>query len=107
MNFILDAQSGVDLAFGGEVVLVGVGTVFAVLGIIWACLTVFKIVFYDAQHKKSADTVADVKAVVEEKAAVTASNNDDEIIAVIAAAIAAAESESSGLKFRVVSFRRK
>jgi hypothetical protein len=31
---------------------------------------------------------------------------DEEIVAVIAAAIAMAESESNGLKFRVVSFRR-
>ena len=33
--------------------------------------------------------------------------SDDEIVAVIAAAIAMAESENSGLKFRVVSFKRK
>lgn len=32
--------------------------------------------------------------------------NNDEIVAVIAAAIATAESENSGLKFRVVSFKR-
>ncbi len=31
---------------------------------------------------------------------------DEEIVAVIAAAVAMAESESNGLKFRVVSFRR-
>ena len=31
---------------------------------------------------------------------------DEEIVAVIAAAIAMAESESNGLKFKVVSFRR-
>ena len=33
--------------------------------------------------------------------------NDQEIVAVIAAAIAMAESEENGIKFRVVSFRRK
>lgn len=48
----------------------------------------------------------------DEVADVTPKNNvddnglDEEIVAVIAAAIAMAESESSGLKFRVVSFRR-
>jgi Na+-transporting methylmalonyl-CoA/oxaloacetate decarboxylase gamma subunit len=48
----------------------------------------------------------------EEVADVVSANNensaslDEEIVAVIAAAIAMAESESNGLKFRVVSFRR-
>ena len=42
---------------------------------------------------------------VVEPVAVTA-NNDEEIVAVIAAAIAMAESESNGIKFKVVSFRR-
>ena len=43
----------------------------------------------------------------EESAPIVATSNDDEVIAVIAAAIAAAESECTGAKFRVVSFRRK
>lgn len=48
----------------------------------------------------------------EEVADVVPANNennaslDEEIVAVIAAAIAMAESESNGLKFKVVSFRR-
>ena len=94
--------------FGGQIVLIGMVTVFAVLGLLFACLTVFKIVFHDMPSRKKekvlqkevVDDVAD-----EDTYSVT---DDSEIIAVIAAAIAAAESESdNGTKFRVVSFRRK
>ena len=55
-------------------------------------------------ENKSEDIASDT-AVVEEGVNAVA-NNDEEIIAVIAAAIAMAESESNGLKFKVVSFRR-
>lgn len=106
MNNLLDSGLGSTIAFGGEVVLVGMLTVFAVLGIIWLCLTIFRVVFYDLPNKKSDDAVAEVKAAPVVAAVEQVETDDDEIIAVIAAAIAAAESESNGLKFRVVSFRR-
>ena len=105
MNFLLEMDGNL-LAFGGEVVLVGIGTVFAVLGIIWACLTLFRVVFYDIPNKRANAETEEVKPVVETAAVNVAPDNDDEIIAVIAAAIAAAESENTGLKFKVVSFRR-
>jgi sodium pump decarboxylase gamma subunit len=105
MNFLLEMDGNL-LAFGGEVVLVGIGTVFAVLGIIWACLTLFRVVFYDIPNKRANADKEEVKPVVETAAVNVAPDNDDEIIAVIAAAIAAAESENTGLKFKVVSFRR-
>ena len=38
---------------------------------------------------------------------VATTNTDEEIVAVITAAIAMAESESGGIKFRVVSFKRR
>ncbi len=95
---------GDALLFGGSMVLIGMATVFAVLIIIWICLTLFKLVFHDLPEKKrKAATVAPVAPVAVQP---TYSQND-EIVAVIAAAIAIAESESDGLKFRVVSFRRK
>ena len=106
MNYLLDSGLGSTIAFGGEVVLVGMLTVFSVLGIIWLCLTVFRVVFYDLPNKKSSNAVAEVKAAPVVAAVEQVETNDDEIIAVIAAAIAAAESENNGLKFRVVSFRR-
>ena len=96
------------LVFGGQMVLIGMSVIFAVLSLLWLCLYIFKVFFHDIPSKKKADKAA--KTVVEVapvKQAVAARNDDDEIVAVIAAAIAAAESENAGLKFRVVSFRRK
>ena len=90
--------------FGGAMVLIGVATVFAVLIIIWICLSLFKLVFHDLPQKRKSAPVAPAAPVVVQQP--TQSRND-EIIAVIAAAIAMAESECDGLKFRVVSFRRK
>ena len=98
------------LLYGGQMLLIGMATVFSVLVLLWGCLVVFKIVFHDLPAKRSeADNgsskfVAPTPVVAEP---VAASSNNDEIVAAIAAAIAAAESESSGLKFKVVSFRRK
>ena len=109
MNFLLNVEStyGENLIFGGQVVLIGIATVFAVLGLLWACLTVFKIVFHDMANNKTAKVVPDTAVTEEVAAPVVYNGNDDEIIAAIAAAIAMAESEVGGAKFRVVSFRRK
>lgn len=96
------------LAFGGQMVLIGMSVIFAVLSLLWLCLYVFKVFFHDIPAKKKAAKVS--KTVVEiapVKQVAVEQNDDDEIVAVIAAAIAAAESENAGLKFRVVSFRRK
>lgn len=90
------------LLLGLQVVGIGIATVFAVLILIWGILTLFKFFFGASPKKVVKDT-----PVVEEIASPTRVASNDEIIAVIAAAIAAAESECSGAKFRVVSFRRK
>ena len=110
MSFLLEIQPNQPLkfldalAYGGQTVLIGMATVFAVLSIIMLALLLFKLFFYDMPAKKAAEAIASEP---EEVAPIVAMSNDDEIIAVIAAAIAAAESESNGAKFRVVSFRRK
>ena len=91
------------LSFGGMMVLVGMGAVFAVLTIIWLALTIFSAVFKgisEGKQKKALETEPTPEPVV------ATTNTDEEIVAVIAAAIAMAESESDGIKFRVVSFRR-
>ena len=106
MNFLLDSNLGENLKLGGEVVLVGVMTVFAVLGIIWAFLMVFKLVFSDMKQGARKIPV-ESKPAPEVVAPVVTSGDEEEIIAVLAAAIAAAETEYVGLKFRVVSYRRK
>ena len=84
--------------------LIGMLAVFAVLGIIYAVLTVFKLVF-TAQKTPAVQQKSEAAPVA---APVVTTSNDAEIVAVIAAAIAMAEAESgNGEKFRVVSFRRK
>lgn len=93
------------LLFGGAMLLIGIATVFAVLGALWACLAVFKLVFHDLPSRKRSKPEKVVTETVKET--VIAAPTEGEIVAVIAAAIAMAEAESSGLKFKVVSFRRK
>jgi len=92
--------------FGGSMVLIGMLAVFAVLIILWGCLVLFKIAFHDIPAKKANGEVTEV-APAAEPVLVNTVSSDDEIIAVIAAAVAMAESESAGLKFKVVSFKRK
>ena len=94
------------LSSGGMVFLTGMLTVFAVLGILWLALLVFKFFFHDLsggmkKTKKEKAVVAPADEVVE-------STDEKELIAVITAAIAMAESEcGSNKNFRVVSFKRK
>ena len=99
---------GEKLAYGGKMMLVGMGIVFAVIISLFICLLIFKLVCQkltqgsDTQSKPSA--VEPSPAVVSAPASQAA--QDEEIVAVIAAAIAAASSEMPDKKFRVVSFKR-
>ena len=96
---------GEALGFGGQMILLGVGAVFAVLGIIWAILTIFKMVFTNVDKKEKPVKAKEENVV---SAPALSYTTDAEIVAVIAAAIAMAEAESgNNLKFRVVSFKRK
>ena len=94
---------GSALAFGGAMLLIGMLTVFSVLALLFICLTIFKSVFSGVKDKPASVAPAVSAAPV----AQATTSSDDEIVAVIAAAIAMAESENSGIKFRVVSFKRK
>ena len=97
---------GEKLVYGGQMLLIGLATVFAVLVLLMICLFIFKAVFHDIpKARQNAPVTAKSVEVVEPTHVVK--DNSEEIVAVIAAAIAAAESESSGLKFKVVSFKRK
>ena len=93
------------LEFGGMMIALGMGTVFSVLIILWFALVIFKFAFHDLPSKRKAKSVA--PAVAPEPVIPVTNNTNDEIVAAIAAAIAMAESESDGVKFRVVSFRRR
>ena len=115
MNFLLEiteenyTQKIIDVfglpetaLFGLQIVLVGMLTVFAVLLLIMIALKLFELVFSKAPKEKKVE-----EPVASAPVPVSVPTADEEIVAVIAAAIAMAEAESGGLKFRVVSFRRK
>ena len=94
-----------SLEFGGQMLLLGMGAVFAVLTTIFLLLTLFKVVFTRIKVSEKKSAPAPVVAPAPVAQTVT---SDDEIVAVIAAAIAMAESEcGDNVKFRVVSFKRK
>ncbi len=99
------AQLGNALLFGASMLLIGMVTVFAVLCILWLFLYFFKLLFHELPAKRAAKKAAPVITTVDKESEETATD-DGEIVAVIAAAIAMAESEHSGMKFRVVSFRK-
>lgn len=93
------------LSYGGTMLLIGILTVFSVLLIIMISLFAFKYFFHDLA-KKSNTTQKPEKIEIPESV-YASSSQDEEIVAAIAAAIAMAESESDGIKFRVVSFKRR
>ena len=93
------------LSYGGTMLLIGMLTVFAVLIVIMISLFAFKYFFHDMAKKNTPKKVVEAPAMQEP--VYVAPNQDGEIIAAIAAAIAMAESESDGIKFRVVSFKRR
>lgn len=101
------SQLGDALIYGGTMLLIGMATVFAVLCLLWGCLTVFKIVFHDLLEKRAHSEANEISEPAPVVSAPVTSSADEEIVAVIAAAIAMAESESGDLKFKVVSFNRK
>ncbi|MBP3583459.1 MAG: OadG family protein [Clostridia bacterium] len=97
---------GDKLIFGGSMLLIGMATVFAVLALLMACLYLFQVVFHGTGKKEKCAPKEDAVAAPTLPTAPVMSR-EEEIVAVIAAAIAMAESEGSGMKFRVVSFKRK
>ena len=96
---------GEAFIFGGAILIIGMLTIFSVLCILWLFLAAFKVVFHD-MPKKRAEKKTLAPVVEAETASESKSIDDGELIAVISAAIAMAENDSSGAKFRVVSFKR-
>ena len=105
------AFSAERLALAGQMTLLGMGMVFAVLAILWAVLTVFKLIFAKPEPKKKAEPAPRSEPVViPEPVAVEEQADDGELIAILTAAIVAYEAscgnEVAPGGFRVVSFRR-
>ncbi len=106
-------------SYAGQMTLLGMGMVFAVLGVLWLVLTVFKLVFVGRSKKEDVSSRTEepktprkvVKPKVNpvtEQISQPSVQSDEEIAAVITAAIAAymAEQGVSADGFRVVSFKR-
>ncbi len=109
---------GERLTYGLQMTGIGLLTIFAVLGIIYLTMLLFRLAFYDIPNRRkqsgkaeAASAPAPVTA-APAPAAPTAPAQDDAIIAVLTAAVAAiladeaAANGTAPLPFRVVSFRR-
>ena len=100
--------------YAGEMTLLGMGMVFAVLAILWGVLSIFKVVFAGKtpKVKKEAPKAAVAQPSDESKTVVAATvqavqADDAAMIAVLTAAIAAYRTEEGADgAFRVVSFKR-
>ena len=99
------------LSIGGQVTLLGMGTVFAVLIVLWGMVELLHLILVGPAKKPKVikvveETTTPLAAEPEAVPAPVAPQTDDlALIAVITAAIAAA-SGSSPSSFRVVSFKR-
>ncbi|MBQ2469201.1 MAG: OadG family protein [Clostridia bacterium] len=88
-----------------KMILIGMGTVFSVLFIIWFFLTIFRLVMDKAKKKIAPAAAAPVPVDSEEKMP-----DDGALIAAITAAITAFREEQgvpSPSSFRVVSFEKR
>ena len=104
-------------SYAGEMTLLGMGLIFAVLALLWVVLALFKLVFAGPEKKKKTKAEAPVptaiSSAIEESVrsyeeAVVSSDNGEELVAIITAAISAyRDAEGLGSNgFRVVSFKR-
>ncbi|MBQ9428182.1 MAG: OadG family protein [Clostridia bacterium] len=108
-SFLLDTAGETlpfseKMAIGGQVTLLGMGTVFSVLIILWGIIELLHFAL-KRTGEKTAPAVLEPPAPTEAPAEVKESLANGELIAVIAAAIAASEGVSP-TSFRVVSFKR-
>ena len=92
------------LGEGTRVLLQGMLTVFAVLCIIWLCLTIMRIFLYDLPKRRAERPAAKAEAPIPAAAPVS-EIGAAELIAVITAAVAAYRADEEG-GFRVVAFHR-
>ena len=102
------------LELAGQMTLLGMVMIFAVLGLLWGVLAIFqRIMTRDTAKPVEAPKAAPAPAPAAAAIPVAAVSNDDEVIAaVIAAAVAAYMADEGNTEtaynggFRVVSFRR-
>lgn len=104
--------SGARWAYAGRMTLMGLGTVFFALAVLFGVLSLFRVFMYDIPNKRRNKAAANATAAepVPEEGKTEA--DQEELAAVIAAAVAATIAGDEKLKqeftngFRVVSFKR-
>ena len=117
INTMLAMNFGERAAYAGRMLLIGMGTIFISLAILWGVMEIFRRLVVgpssrDEEKKPSVPTPAPTPAARTESVAVTptpAPASNDALIAAITAAVAAALAEENGgvvPGFRVVSFRK-
>ncbi len=96
------------LGYGGQMLLIGMGTIFLVLSVLWACLEILHFMIGRFTGQKGSSKQEDCQPIVVTPQAVvgTSTSEEEEIVAAICAAIAAAQAEQPQLQFRAVSFKR-
>jgi len=99
------------VSLAGQVTLIGLATLFAVLAILMLALYLFQYFSYTLPQKKKnkALTSAPVETIQVEEEPVQTTTDDTQLIAVLAAAIAAYEStvNQNTSSFHVVSYKRR
>lgn len=112
-------MSSARLELAGQVVLIGMGMVFAVLALLWGILAIFGKVMTRKKQPAPVEPVAPAETAapvaeepVADATAAASAPDDGELIAVITAAVAAAIQSDEALSsrfasgFRVVSFKK-
>ena len=107
----MPAFSAEAFKYALEMTLLGMGMIFAVLGVLWGVLALFKLIFARPKKEKKAEpapaTVQEIAPAVEPESNTT---DDGELVAILTAAIIAYEAEQNPEapigNFRVVSYRR-
>ena len=99
---------GERVGYSGMMLLIGMGTIFLVLAILWGALEIFHRIV-EARSKATAPAPAAPAAPAKVQESAPVAQDDGALIAVITAAVAAAMAQENGGEapaFRVVSFRR-
>ena len=97
--------------YAGQMTLLGMVMIFAVLAILWGVLALFKVIFAKGEKAAPKQVEKPVETVPQITVAPEVQQSDDELVAILTAAVAAyieseGQTESYAGGFRVVSFRR-
>ena len=101
---------GERAAYSGRMILIGMGTIFLSLALLWGVVELFRrLVTREPEEDEPAPAPAPAPAPVAAPAPKAAPASDDALIAAITAAVAATLAEENGgvaPAFRVVSFQK-